>query len=1029
MREFHIKKDIRDLLGIDNSLFSVSGNIVFVDLKSARKFVHAYNQKKKKSIKPGEVFTMGIIDEILHYVCYLYRRDVKAHVFDELLYELSLSVGFHSLENLFSTFVEEFPPTPVYSGKISKEEYLTNNDTYMQTRTLLLEELLMLWLANMNPAFSFLSDVINDETLKGETAYLTVVKEIRDFFDKQRPFGPFNQSLVEMLRSPAVSEPHSLDGQLRYILENWGYLLGDFISKIKRGVDVLKEEKVFFFLGPKKQKVYRFDNIEAESEVIEESEWMKDLVLIAKHTYVWLSQLSRKYGKEIQRLDQIPEKEFEALQKWGINGIWLIGLWERSPASKKIKNLCGNKDAIASAYSIYDYTISEDLGGEVAYQTLREKAGRFGIRLGCDMVPNHMGIYSKWMVEKPKWFIYRCDNPYPWYTFRGENLSFDEKVEIYIEDHYYDRTDAAVVLKRVDRETGETIYVYHGNDGTGMPWNDTAQLNYLLPEVRKAMIATIVRVAKKFPIIRFDAAMTLTKMHFQRLWFPEPGKGGAIPTRAEFSMTKEEFDKHMPKEFWREVVEKVKTECGDTLLIAEAFWLLEGYFVKNLGMHRVYNSAFMNMLRDEENAKYRKIIKNTLELDPGILKKFVNFMSNPDEKTAYEQFGDGDKYFGVCTLMITMPGLPMFGHGQIEGFREKYGMEFKRPYLDEKPDNQFIIRQEKEIFPLLRKRYLFSGTDKFFFYDFLSEDGEIDEDVFVFSNMYGQERAVIVFQNKNKVTRGWIKESVPQVVNTSQGKREIRRKSLLEAIGMYSRDQYYLVFKDFRSELEYLFDNGELLEKGLYLVLGPYQCLVFLEAKELREDSKALKILARCSKGYGIKNIDAAIIFITNFLSLIDFELAKKLSNRIIDEHTKEKLWEKRKRLLLEAYRSLEKLTGKTYKMDEIETRFRITWETILDLSSLSPGRLFELVPFFKEIFGHEKDVRNDYICYLLVIWQTIFSMPLHGEIELIRLIFLEALKETLPLIGFSTPDLDSLINKMDKYSEILLSGQNMLKK
>ncbi len=53
-------------------------------------------------------------------------------------------------------------------------------------------------------------------------------------------------------------------------------------------------------------------------------------------------------------------------------------------------------------------------------------------------------------------------------------------------------------------------------------------------------------------------------------------------------------------------------------------------------------------------------------------------MSNPDERTAIDQFGTGDKYFGVCTLLATLPGLPMFGHGQIEGFTERYGMEFKR---------------------------------------------------------------------------------------------------------------------------------------------------------------------------------------------------------------------------------------------------------------------------------------------------------------------------------------------------------------
>ena len=75
-------------------------------------------------------------------------------------------------------------------------------------------------------------------------------------------------------------------------------------------------------------------------------------------------------------------------------------------------------------------------------------------------------------------------------------------------------------------------------------------------------------------------------------------------------------------------------EVPGTLLLAEAFWLMEGYFVRTLGMHRVYNSAFMNMMRDEENAKYRSVIKNTIEFDPDILKRYVNFMSNPDERTA-----------------------------------------------------------------------------------------------------------------------------------------------------------------------------------------------------------------------------------------------------------------------------------------------------------------------------------------------------------------------------------------------------------
>ena len=81
-------------------------------------------------------------------------------------------------------------------------------------------------------------------------------------------------------------------------------------------------------------------------------------------------------------------------------------------------------------------------------------------------------------------------------------------------------------------------------------------------------------------------------------------------------MSRAEFERLMPHEFWREVVDRVAAEAPDTLLLAEAFWLLEGYFVRTLGMHRVYNSAFMHMLRDEDNAGYRKVIRDTRRVRP-----------------------------------------------------------------------------------------------------------------------------------------------------------------------------------------------------------------------------------------------------------------------------------------------------------------------------------------------------------------------------------------------------------------------------
>ena len=58
---------------------------------------------------------------------------------------------------------------------------------------------------------------------------------------------------------------------------------------------------------------------------------------MAKTVYVWLDQLSKKYGRPLTTLDQIPDEELDTLARWGFTGLWLIGIWERSPASRRIK--------------------------------------------------------------------------------------------------------------------------------------------------------------------------------------------------------------------------------------------------------------------------------------------------------------------------------------------------------------------------------------------------------------------------------------------------------------------------------------------------------------------------------------------------------------------------------------------------------------------------------------------------------------------------------------------------------------------
>jgi len=73
----------------------------------------------------------------------------------------------------------------------------------------------------------------------------------------------------------------------------------------------------------------------------------------------------------------------------------------------------GNPEAASSAYSLYDYVIANDLGGEEAFEQLKHRAWQRGIRLASDMVPNHMGIYSRWVVEHPGWFLQSDYPPFP----------------------------------------------------------------------------------------------------------------------------------------------------------------------------------------------------------------------------------------------------------------------------------------------------------------------------------------------------------------------------------------------------------------------------------------------------------------------------------------------------------------------------------------------------------------------------------------------------------------------------------------
>ena len=234
-------------------------------------------------------------------------------------------------------------------------------------------QLLLLASLDENTAVDPFRELVDLRAVREGRTLTAVADALEGFFAGRPGFGPEGRSLVELLRQPAAAAPGSLADQLRWIRSNWAGLFGgvldDLLDKLLVALDVLAEERLsadraWFAThdagagGP--AEVYRYDPGEEERFSVDR-DWMPRLVLIAKSTYVWLDQLSRRFGRDIRTLDAVPDEELDRLARWGITGLWLIGLWERSAASERIKRLRGDPDAVASAYSLDDYVIAADL--------------------------------------------------------------------------------------------------------------------------------------------------------------------------------------------------------------------------------------------------------------------------------------------------------------------------------------------------------------------------------------------------------------------------------------------------------------------------------------------------------------------------------------------------------------------------------------------------------------------------------------------------------------------------------------------
>lgn len=357
------------------------------------------------------------------------------------------------------------------------------------------------------------------------------------------------------------------------------------------------------------------------------SRWVSYPTLYEINTWVWLADLGRTAGKPVD-LSCVPADEWDRIAGYGLHAVWLMGVWERSPASIAIANRNTNlvdefrralpdfrpQDNVGSAYSVRRYIADEHLGGPEGLAVARRELARRGMKLLLDFVPNHAASDHPWVSEHPEYFV----------GGHGEEA----------------RSDPGSFV-----EIGGRVYAY-GRDPFFPAWRDVLQLNAFAQGLRTAVIETVRGIAAQCDGIRCDMAMLLLNEIFERTW---GGRGGPRP----------------PTEYWGEVIPAVKSANPNFLFIAEAYWDLE-WELQQRGFDFCYDKKLYDRLEHES----AESVRLHLCADSTYQKKLLRFLENHDEPRAAAAFSP-PKERAAAVAMATLPGARLFHEGQFEGRKIK----------------------------------------------------------------------------------------------------------------------------------------------------------------------------------------------------------------------------------------------------------------------------------------------------------------------------------------------------------------------
>ena len=371
----------------------------------------------------------------------------------------------------------------------------------------------------------------------------------------------------------------------------------------------------------------------------------KDPHIYQINTWTWLHALRHKFDDHIT-LGNIPPSEIDALITMPIDAVWLMGIWERSPAGVKIAlqhpglqteyshalNDFAPEDIVGSPYSIRNYEIDPNLGNREELAAFRAQLADYGIGLILDYVPNHVATDHPWTLEHPDYLI------------QGT-------------------AEEAIRRPHDFFATNDTVFAY-GRDPYFPAWTDTAQVNAFNMDLRQAVIRLLTDLASICDGVRCDMAMLMVNRIFKQTWGDRVGE---LP----------------PTEFWEDVIPAVRAANPDFLFIGEVYWDMQGELLQQ-GFDYCYDKSLYDKLLHGTAGEVREMLNRDVDYQCGL----IHFIENHDEQRAVSAFGFNRAWASALTI-ATLPGAKLWHEGQFVGHRIKLPVQLGRRPVE--PDDDFLF--------------------------------------------------------------------------------------------------------------------------------------------------------------------------------------------------------------------------------------------------------------------------------------------------------------------------------------------------